>query len=62
MDNDSNNIESKKLLEKAYKCKNEELESLLQRIDDELQKDKKNQNVLTAKIVVTSKMAFKRMN
>ncbi|OPY25725.1 MAG: hypothetical protein A4E27_00861 [Methanobacterium sp. PtaU1.Bin242] len=60
MSNVNNDIESKKLLKEAYNCKKEELEFLLKKIENELEKDKKNQNILTAKIVVTSKMAVNR--
>ena len=52
----------KTLLKRAYNCKKEEFESLLQKIDNELEINKKNQDVLTAKLVVTSKMAVKRIN
>lgn len=62
MNNGNDGMESKKLLKKAYNCRKEELESLLLKIDSELEKDKKNQTALTAKIVVTSKMAIKRIN
>ncbi len=52
---------SKNLLKKAYNCKSDEFESMLEKIDNELAKDKKNQNALNAKLVLTSKMAVKRI-
>jgi len=54
-----NDTESKNLLKKAYNCRKDEFESLLQKIDSELEKNNKNPDVLTAKLVITSKMAVK---
>jgi len=60
MDN-SNIGNSKNLLKRAYNCKSNEFETILEKIDDELAKNKKNQDALTAKLVLTSKMAVKRL-
>ncbi len=49
---------SEYLLNKAYKCKSTELENLLQEIELAIQKSEKKDNVLLrAKTVVTSKLA-----
>ncbi|HTX61348.1 MAG TPA: hypothetical protein VMC48_03500 [Methanobacterium sp.] len=53
---------SKTLLKQAYTCKSTEFESILEKIDDELAKNRKNREALTAKLVLTSKMAVKRMD
>ncbi len=58
MDNSNN---SKYLLKKAYNCKSDEFETILEKIDNELAKNKDNQDALTAKLVLTSKMAVKRI-
>ncbi|NYB26765.1 MAG: hypothetical protein HVN34_05435 [Methanobacteriaceae archaeon] len=60
MDDSNNN--SKSLLKKAYNCKSTEFESMLEKIDDELRKNKDDQDALTAKLVLTSKMAVKRID
>ena len=57
----SNNGNSKNLLKRAYNCKSDEFETILGKIDDELSKNKKDQDALTAKLVLTSKMAVKRL-
>lgn len=59
MDNSNN---SKYLLKKAYNCKSDEFETILEKIDSELAKNKDNQDALTAKLVLTSKMAVKRID
>jgi len=59
--NNKNNIDSKNLLKRAYICKSHEFDSILEKIDDELAKNRKNQDALTAKLVLTSKMAVKRI-
>lgn len=59
---DTSNNNSKSLLKKAYNCKSNEFESMLERIDDELRKNKDDQDVRTAKLVLTSKMAVKRID
>lgn len=59
MDNSNNN--SKHLLKKAYNCKSDEFEAMLEKIDNELAKNKNDQDALTAKLVLTSKMAVKRI-
>lgn len=64
MDNNNvnkNNMDSKNLLKRAYICKSDEFDSILEKIDDELAKNRKNQDALTAKLVLTSKMAVKRI-
>ena len=64
MDNNSDNkskVNSKSLLKRAYNCKSDEFDSILEKIDDELAKNRKNQDALTAKLVLTSKMAVKRI-
>ncbi|MDD1775212.1 MAG: hypothetical protein LUQ24_06760 [Methanobacterium sp.] len=60
MDN-SDNGNSKNLLKRAYTCKSNEFESILEKIDDELSRNRKDQDALTAKLVLTSKMAVKRL-
>jgi hypothetical protein len=62
MDQGNDILNSKDLLKRAYNCKKDEFEYLLQKIDGELEKDRKNQDVLTAKLVITSKMAVKNIN
>lgn len=62
MDNSTNNRNSKYLIKKAYNCKSDEFESMLEKIDDELAKNKKNQDAITAKLILTSKMAVKRID
>ena len=59
--NNKNNIDPKSLLKRAYICKSDEFDSILEKIDDELAKNRKNQDALTAKLVLTSKMAVKRI-
>lgn len=59
MDNTNN---SKNLLKKAYNCKSDEFENMLAKIDNELAKNKNDQDALTAKLVLTSKMAVKRLD
>ena len=59
--NNKNNIDSKNLLKRAYICKSDEFDSILEKIDNELTKNRKNQDALTAKLVLTSKMAVKRV-
>ena len=60
---DSNNIEnSKYLLKKAYNCKSDEFEYILKKIDKKLAKNKDDQNALTAKLVLTSKMAVRKVD
>jgi len=56
-----NVMDSKNLLKRAYNCKSDEFGSVLEKIDDELAKNRKNQDALTAKLVLTSKMAVKRI-
>ena len=41
MDN-SNNGNSKNLLKRAYNCKSDEFETILEKIDDELSKNRKD--------------------
>lgn len=60
--NVNNNGKSKYLIKKAYSCKSDEFESMLEKIDGELAKNRKNQDALTAKLVLTSKMAVKRID
>ena len=65
MDNNNdkkNDMDSKTLLKRAYNCKSYEFDSILEKIDDELAKNRKNQDALTAKLVLTSKMAVKRID
>lgn len=62
MNSDSNNKSSKQLLKKAYDCKSHEFEALLEKINEELAKNKHDQDALTAKLVLTSKMAVKRVD
>lgn len=57
----SNNGNTKDLLKRAYTCKSDEFESILEKIDYELTKNRKNSDALTAKLVLTSKMAVKRL-
>lgn len=59
MVNDNEILDSGNLLKKAYSCKQDEFEYLLQIINNKLNKDKKNQDYITAKLVITSKMAVK---
>ncbi len=59
MTNNNEILDSGNLLKRAYSCKQDEFEYLLQIINDELNKDKKNQDYITAKLVITSKMAVK---
>ncbi len=64
MDNNNDNkseMDSKNLLKRAYNCKSDEFESIQGMIDNELEKNRKNQVALTAKLVLTSKMAVKRI-
>ena len=55
----TDSVNSKNLVKRAYNCKKDEFESLLQKIDNVLEKDKTNEDALTAKLVVTSKMAVR---
>lgn len=57
-----NNNKKKDLLRRAYNCKSDEFETILEKIDNELAKDKNDQDALTAKLVLTSKMAVKRID
>ena len=57
-----NKMDSKNLLKRAYNCKSDEFDTILEKIDDELAKNNKNQDALTAKLVLTSKMAVKRID
>ncbi len=62
MDDINDDENSKYLLKKAYNCKPDEFELILQKIENELEKNRKNQEALTAKLVLTSKMAVKRID
>ena len=58
--NDINNIDvSTSFLNAAYKCKPTDLESLLLKIESEIKnKDYKDNKLLRAKTIVTSKLAL----
>lgn len=60
MDDGNDGSNSKSLLKRAYSCKKDEFEYLLQIIDNALDKDKKNPDYITAKLVITSKMAVRK--
>ncbi|MBU4535849.1 MAG: hypothetical protein KKF16_08545 [Euryarchaeota archaeon] len=53
-----NNERVEKLLNQAYNCKSSDLKSLLLKIESELEKDQKNQTILRAKTVITSRIAL----
>ncbi|GAB6056332.1 hypothetical protein HYG87_10495 [Methanobacterium alkalithermotolerans] len=53
-----NNESVEKLLNQAYNCKSSDLKSLLFKIESELEKDQKNQTILRAKTVITSRIAL----
>ncbi|HOI71666.1 MAG TPA: hypothetical protein PLC38_05205 [Methanobacterium sp.] len=59
---DTSNDNSKSLLKMVYNCKTNEFESMLERIENELRKNKNDQDALNAKLVLTSKMAVKRID
>ena len=59
MNDINNNDVSNYFLNAAYKCKPTELESLLLKIENEIQNQEyKDNNLLRAKTVVTSKLAL----
>lgn len=50
--------ELNELLNKAYRCKPDDLESLLQKIELEIKNSNGNNILLRAKMIVTSKIAL----
>lgn len=59
---DVNNDNSKSLLKMVYNCKINDFETMLERIEGELRKNKNDQDALNAKLILTSKMAVKRID
>ena len=58
--NKSNNNRCKDIIEEVNHCKGEDLESLLQKIELEIEKsDRKDKKLLSAKAMVTSRIALK---
>ena len=58
--NETNDKGYQNLIEEINHCKGEDLESLLQKIESEIEKsDKKDRHLLSAKTMVTSKIAVR---
>ncbi len=58
--NKSNDNRYKDIIDEVNHCKGEDLESLLQKIELEIEKsDKKDRKLLSAKTMVTSRIALK---
>ena len=54
------NDTSEELLNKAYKCKSDELKELLEKIEAKIKSDGNNELLHRAKSVITTKMILKK--